>query len=105
MIPMPKNNFQTQDTQGIQGQSTLRSRRLNLPKKRSFRELDRRTQVAIILAGIIELTLMFAALRDLRRRPVQLARGPKPLWAVVSCLNVLGSISYFVFGRRKDPQN
>jgi len=105
MIPMPKNNFQTQDTQGTQGQSTLRSRRHNLPKKRSFRELDRRTQTAVVAAGIIELTLMFAALRDLPRRPARLIRGPKPLWAVVSCLNVLGSLSYFIFGRRKDPQN
>ncbi len=105
MIPMPKNNFQTQDTQGIQGQTTSGSHRLNHPKKRSFRELDRRTQIAVVAAGIIELTLMIAALRDLRRRPARLVRGPKPLWAVVSCLNVLGSLSYFIFGRRKDPQN
>ncbi|MGZ2223405.1 PLDc N-terminal domain-containing protein [Glutamicibacter nicotianae] len=48
---------------------------------------------------------MFAALRDLPRRPARLIRGPKPLWAVVSCLNVLGSLSYLIFGRRKDPQN
>jgi len=87
---MPKNNFQSQLIKRHAPQ-----------KKRSFKELSRGTQLAVVAYGIIELTLMIAALRDLRRRPKQLVRGPKPLWAVICCLNMLGTISYFVAGRRK----
>ncbi|UYQ76757.1 hypothetical protein OF385_12085 [Glutamicibacter sp. JL.03c] len=77
------------------------NRRPALPKKRSFNELSRGTQAAVVVFGILELTLMIAALRDLSKRPGALVRGPKPLWAVISCLNILGSISYFTVGRRK----
>jgi len=98
---MPTKNIEPQPRPLPDDENDGRARRRKLPKKRSFKELSRGTQAAVIITGIIELTLMIAALRDLRKRPKELVRGPKPLWAVISCLNILGSISYFTVGRRK----
>lgn len=90
---MQRKNFQPQNNE-----------RPALATKRSFKELSRGTQITVVVYGIIEVTLMIAALRDLRQRPKQLVRGPKPLWGVISCLNMLGTISYFTIGRRKQIQ-
>ena len=38
--------------------------------------------------------------RDIRQRPAQQVRGSKALWRVFSAVNTLGSVSYWLIGRR-----
>jgi hypothetical protein len=38
--------------------------------------------------------------RDIRQRPAQQVRGSKALWRVLSAVNTLGSVSYWLIGRR-----
>jgi len=59
----------------------------------------------IIASAVIETSLKAAVLVDLRRRPASQVRGPKQVWAASMVVNSAGliPISYFVFGRRRDP--
>ena len=50
----------------------------------------------------ISLGLVAVAERDVHKRPNAAVRGPKLLWQVV-CLNALGAVSYFKWGRRQLP--
>jgi len=58
-------------------------------------------QVTIIGAALVELSLLVAALVDLKRRPAEEVRGRKGVWAAVSFVNLVGPISYFAFGRKR----
>lgn len=69
--------------------------------KRTFKELSTGAQISAIITAIIQLTLMIAALRDLRKRPTEQIRGSKKLWVLASFINFFGPIAYFLFGRRK----
>jgi len=69
-------------------------------------ELSERNRKLIITAAAVDVTLRVAALIDIKRRPASQIRGRKPLWAaVVAVVNSAGviPISYFVFGRRRQP--
>ena len=74
--------------------------------RRQWGDLPPRTRQLIIAAAAFEAPLKVAALIDLKRRPASQIRGPKWLWAVVVVLiNSVGGvpISYFLFGRRRQP--
>ena len=58
-------------------------------------------QVTIIAAALVELSLLIAALVDLKRPPVEQVRGRKGVWVAVSFVNLVGPISYFAFGRKR----
>ena len=74
--------------------------------RRQWSDLSERRRRLLITAGLVEGILKVAALIDLRRRPASQIRGPKWMWAsavtVVSSAGIL-PISYFVFGRRRQP--
>ncbi len=53
----------------------------------------------ITVVAIVQVALLLAALRDIRRRPADEIRGPRLLWALVSFVNFVGPLSYFKFGR------
>jgi hypothetical protein len=55
----------------------------------------------IIGAGTAQISLLVAALVDIRRRPARRIRGSKRLWTAASFVNTVGPIAYFVFGRRR----
>ena len=50
----------------------------------------------------IALHLAFASLtwQDVKRRPEHGIRGSKAVWRVASSINSLGSVLYWIFGRR-----
>ena len=52
-----------------------------------------------VFAAFIQVSLLVAALIDLRRRPAAQIRGKKWLWTLVVFINWVGPISYFLFGR------
>ena len=56
---------------------------------------------AVMVLGVVQLGLLFAALADIYRRPEEEIRGDKRLWAVVAFVNFVGPVSYFLVGRRR----
>ncbi|MDB5059043.1 MAG: hypothetical protein JWO59_2515 [Chloroflexi bacterium] len=68
--------------------------------KKRWSELTPTQQVSILLAGAVQLTLIVAALTDIRRRPESEINGGKRLWTALSFVNFTGPIAYFVFGRK-----
>ncbi|HXZ76500.1 MAG TPA: PLD nuclease N-terminal domain-containing protein [Streptosporangiaceae bacterium] len=69
--------------------------------KQKFSELPPAQQRAIVVAGAVQLTLLAAALIDIRRRPQDQIKGPKPLWVGISFINTIGPLAYFFFGRKR----
>ena len=49
--------------------------------------------------GATEVGLLAAAQLDITRRPVEQIRGGKPLWRLVSLLNIVGPLAYYRWGR------
>jgi len=64
-------------------------------------ELSRRERSFIAGAMTVQLSLLAAALADLRRRPQDQIKGSKRLWRMLAFINFAGPISYFFFGRKK----
>jgi hypothetical protein len=68
-----------------------------------WNDLSKRSRRLIIAVAIGEAVLKTAVLIDIRRRPASQIRGSKPMW-IIAAVGVnsagVGSLSYFVFGRR-----
>lgn len=64
-----------------------------------FKELSPARRLLTVAGLAVALGLVGAAERDLQRRPADEVRGRKLIWRVV-CLNALGALAYFRFGRR-----
>ncbi len=60
--------------------------------------LDKRLLAAI---GVTHVVAMILTWRDLRNRPDEQVRGNKSVWRVASAVNIVGSATYWVFGRRR----
>lgn len=69
--------------------------------KLRWQDLSPKQQAVILGTAAIELTLLVAALVDLKRRPAKQVRGRKGVWAVASFAGFVGPISYFAFGRKR----
>jgi hypothetical protein len=76
-----------------------------MPRRR-WSDLSERARRLLITAAVADGALRVVALVDIKRRPASQIRGQKPVWAaavaIVSSAGVL-PISYFVFGRRRQP--
>ena len=68
---------------------------------KKWSELSTGQRRGIMISGIVQVTLLIAALADIWRRPKEEIRGDKRLWTAVSFVNFIGPISYFLFGRRR----
>jgi hypothetical protein len=73
-------------------------------RPRSWSELSPRQRGGAVTAAVLQLALLGAALRDLRRRPADKVRGDKRLWVLVSLVSFVGPLTYFAFGR-KEPDD
>ncbi|HEY1331175.1 MAG TPA: hypothetical protein VGH10_06850 [Actinomycetota bacterium] len=74
--------------------------------RRRWSELSENQRRLLQIAAFAEGILKLVALVDIKRRPAAQIRGPK--WAWATSITVLSSagilpISYFLFGRRKQP--
>ena len=63
--------------------------------------LSQRQRTLLVGAAAAELSLKIVALVDIARRPADQIRGPKLLWRAAMAINLLGPLSYFLFGRRR----
>ena len=69
--------------------------------KRRLSDLSTAERAAVGVAGVAQIGLAAAALRDLRRRPARKVRGDKRLWAAAAFVNYVGPIAYFTYGRKR----
>jgi hypothetical protein len=67
--------------------------------KKSFKELSPAGRISASLAIAVSVLLVIGAQRDIGRRAPAELRGNKWLWRLL-CLNALGALSYFRWGRR-----
>lgn len=72
--------------------------------KQGWREMDPKVRLRIVLASIIQVSLLIAALVDIRRRPAADIRGSKVMWTAIAFVNFVGPIAYFLLGRRRQLQ-
>jgi len=71
--------------------------------KQKWGDLSERNRRLILAAAVTEGCLKTAALIDIKRRPASQIRGAKWQWivALIPGSFGLGSLAYFVFGRRR----
>lgn len=72
-------------------------------RRRQWRNLSATRKTFLGLGAFVQISLLIAALTDIRRRPADQIRGHKLLWTAAAFVNFVGPISYFVFGRKR-PQ-
>ena len=70
-------------------------------QNRHWNKLSTGQKIGVSITGAVQIALLIAALRDLRRRPADEIRGSKRLWTAASFVNFVGPISYFLWGRRR----
>jgi hypothetical protein len=69
-------------------------------RKQRWSDLSPARQKQIIAAGVVQNALLVDALIDIRRRPASQINGSKRLWVLLSFVNFLGPIAYFIAGRK-----
>lgn len=74
-----------------------------MTQPRRWQDLSPRQRRGIVVTGVVQIALLLAALRDLRRRPAEQIRGSKRLWSAAVFVNWLGPLAYFLYGRRRSP--
>jgi hypothetical protein len=69
--------------------------------RRRWQDLSPANRALIVTGATVQLCLLTAAQLDIRKRTPEQLNGPRWLWVVVSFVNFVGPIAYFVLGRRK----
>ncbi len=70
-------------------------------QKKTWSDLTPTQRKLVVAAGIVEVAVTTWCLRDLRRRPAEMVRGPKALWAPALSIQPVGPIAYLVWGRKR----
>ena len=68
---------------------------------RRWADLSPRQRAGVVALGAVQVSLAAAAWTDLARRPARKVNGPKPAWALVIAINIVGPLAWFRFGRRR----
>jgi len=68
---------------------------------KQWQDLTDRQKRGIVVLGALQITLLAAALIDIRRCPADAINGSKRLWTAVVFINGIGPIAYFVVGRKR----
>ena len=71
-----------------------------MKEKKRWSDMAVWQKAGTLLLGIIQVSLLGAALLDIRRRPAEQIRGSKALWTVLAFVNYVGPIGYFLVGRK-----
>jgi hypothetical protein len=66
-----------------------------------WEDLSPLQQASVVALGMVQITLLAAALLDIRRRPAEQINGTKRMWTLISFINYVGPIAYFLFGRKR----
>lgn len=68
--------------------------------KKKWKDLSQAQKSTMGILTVVQLSLMVAALNDLRQRPSDEIRGNRWLWVAASFVNYIGPILYFTIGRK-----
>lgn len=68
---------------------------------KKWEDLSPLQQASVVALGMVQITLLAAALLDIRRRPAEQINGTKRMWTLISFINYVGPIAYFLFGRKR----
>ncbi|MDR6415765.1 hypothetical protein [Pseudarthrobacter sulfonivorans] len=69
--------------------------------KKTWKEMSPAARASFVVIGIVQVSLMIAAQRDISRRPAEQINGPKAAWRMASMINFIGPMGYFVLGRKR----
>jgi hypothetical protein len=72
-----------------------------VPRNRKWSDLSGAQRLAIMIVGLVEVVMLVATLRDIRRRPADEINGSKRLWTAAAFVNFFGPLAYFIFGRKR----
>jgi hypothetical protein len=70
-------------------------------QRKRWRDLTQTQWRAIGALAVVQVSLLVAALRDLRRRSDEELRGTRRIWTLASFVNFVGPLAYFLWGRRR----
>ena len=54
----------------------------------------------LVVALVVHVIVLKLTWLDLRKRPDEAVRGKKRWWRVASSMNTMGSVAYWLFGRK-----
>lgn len=72
-----------------------------MTRKKAWGDLSPTQRKVVVVGAAAELAVTAWALRDLRGRPADGVRGPKPLWVASFAVQPFGPFAYFAVGRRR----
>ena len=58
----------------------------------------------LVYVAVVHVPVTALTWRDLSARPDAQVRGSKTIWRVASAVNTMGSVAYWLVGRRRGPQ-
>ncbi len=68
-------------------------------------EPGKASKPALAAVAVVHVAVTVLTWRDLRSRTTGQVRGSKRIWRTASALNTLGSVAYWLLGRRRRGQN
>jgi hypothetical protein len=71
-----------------------------MQQRKQWRDLTTRQQQGIQLGIILQFALLGAALWDIWHRPAEEINGDRRVWTLLSFVNFVGPVAYFLFGRK-----
>lgn len=71
-----------------------------MKQQKQWKDLSTGTKLRIIAMAMVQITLLAAALWDIRQRPAEGIQGNKKMWVGIAFINFVGPIAYFLFGRK-----
>ena len=71
-----------------------------MARQKRWTDLSPAQKTGVIILGAIQITLLIAALWDIRQRPAEAINGSKTAWTLISFINFFGPLAYFVLGRK-----
>jgi hypothetical protein len=83
------------------GKRGSESRVNEIKKKKTWNDFSTGQKVAMIVLGLIQLTLLVAAQRDIGKRRDSEINGSRGMWRALAFINWVGPISWFAFGRKR----
>jgi hypothetical protein len=72
--------------------------------KHKWSDLSQGRRRFIVVAAVAEASLKAVMLIDLKRRPADQIRGSKWMWMPLAFVNLVGPVSYFAIGRRRQGE-
>lgn len=69
--------------------------------KKKFSDLTTAQRTGVIALSTAQIALSVWAGKDLKDRPSDQVRGPKPLWFLALPIQPFGPLGYLLLGRRK----